>query len=66
MASDDPVNVLRSTTARIDALEREIAALAVARRAAVVALKDSGLSYEKIGVLVGLSRGRIEQIHKGR
>jgi DNA-directed RNA polymerase specialized sigma24 family protein len=58
--------VLRATTERLAALEAEKLRLSRERQEAVGALRAQGLTYAEIGELAGLTRARIEQIHKSR
>lgn len=63
---DDPYELLRVTTARLQAAQEEVTELARLRRRLVQDLHAQGLSYAQIAEAAGLSRGRIHQIrHTG-
>jgi len=63
---DDPYELLRVTTARLQAAQEEVTELARLRRRLVQDLHAQGLSYAQIADAAGLSRGRIHQIrHTG-
>ena len=63
---DDPYELLRVTTARLQTAQEEVTELSRLRRRLVQDLHAQGLSYAQIADAAGLSRGRIHQIrHTG-
>lgn len=62
----DPLERYQRATAAQAHHEAVVSELARVRDAAIVQMHDSGLSYGKIGELVGLSRGRVQQFIERR
>ncbi len=62
-AMRDRFELLRKATARMAAAQEEVTELAGLRRRVIQELHDMGMSYAEIAQQVGLTRGRIHQIH---
>lgn len=65
-AATDPLVRARQATADIAELRTERMALKRQRQAAVLELRERGLSYGDIGRELGLHRNRVQQIAEGR
>ncbi|MEU1394152.1 sigma-70 family RNA polymerase sigma factor [Nonomuraea sp. NPDC005730] len=65
-AIEDPFQLLRVATERLNAAQQEVTELARLRRRVIQDLHAQGLSYAQIAKEAGLTRGRIHQIrHTG-
>jgi hypothetical protein len=65
-AIEDPFQLLRVATERLNAAQREVTELSRLRRRVIQDLHAQGLSYAQIAKEAGLTRGRIHQIrHTG-
>ncbi|MEV4110083.1 sigma factor-like helix-turn-helix DNA-binding protein [Nonomuraea sp. NPDC049695] len=65
-AIEDPFQLLRVATERLNAAQQEVAELSRLRRRVIQELHAQGLSYAQIAKEAGLTRGRIHQIrHTG-
>ena len=63
---DDPFELIKAATARLNEAQREVTDLARLRRRKIQELHDDGLSYAQIAEAAGLSRARIHQVrHAG-
>lgn len=65
MTIDDPQERARVVTELLEVLRESNAALAKSRREAIKDMRAAGLSYGKIGKLLGVDRSRVYRLESG-